>query len=48
MAEVVELHGRLVVGDKGELMVEFENEKRAEGLSNALLDRFGEQVLLAP
>jgi hypothetical protein len=48
VAEVVEMHGRLVVGDKGELMVEFENEKQAEGLSTALLDRFGEQVLLAP
>jgi len=48
VAEVVELHGRLVVGDKGELMVEFENEKKAEDLSTDLLDRFGEQVLLAP
>ena len=47
VAEVVELHDRLVVGDKGELMVEFENEKKAEGLSTALLDHFGEQVLLA-
>ena len=29
-------------------MVEFENEKGAEDLSTALLDSFGEQVLLAP
>ena len=48
VAEVVELHGRLVVGDKGELMVEFENDKKAEDLSTDLLDRFGEQVPLAP
>jgi hypothetical protein len=48
VAEVVEMHGRLVVGDKGELMVEFEDEKGAEDLSSALLERFGEQVLLAP
>jgi len=48
VAEVVESHGRLVVGDKGELMVEFENEKKTDGLSTALLDRFGEQVLLSP
>ena len=48
VAEVVERYGRLMVGDKGELMVEFEDEKGAEDLSSALSDQFGEQVLLAP
>jgi hypothetical protein len=48
VAEVVESHGRLFVGDQGELMVEFENQKEAEALSADLLDRFGDQVLLAP
>ncbi|QTA89728.1 hypothetical protein [Desulfonema magnum] len=46
--EVVEAHGKLVVGEKGELMVEFENQQGAENLSAALSDRFGDQVLLAP
>lgn len=45
---VVEAHGRLVVGDKGELMVELKDQETAEALSQALLERFGEQVLLSP
>lgn len=48
VAEVVEPHGRLVVGEKGELMVEFENQPAVEALSTALSKRFGDQVLLAP
>jgi hypothetical protein len=48
IAEVVERHGRLVVGEKGELMVEFEDEKAVETLSKALLEHFQDQVLLAP
>ena len=48
IAEVVELHGKLVVGEKGELMVEFEDEKSVEALSEALLEHFKDQVLLAP
>ena len=48
VADVVKKHGRLVVGDGGELMVEFEDEKAAEALVNALSDRFADQVLLAP
>jgi hypothetical protein len=48
VAEIVESRGRLFVGDQGELMVEFENEREAEALSADLLDRFGDQVLLAP
>jgi hypothetical protein len=46
--EIIEPHGKPVVGDNGELMVEFEGQKSAEALSTALSDRFGDQVLLAP
>jgi len=48
IAEVVKKKGRLVVGDGGELMVEFEDERAAEALSAALKERFGDQVQLAP
>ncbi|HBA52965.1 hypothetical protein [Syntrophorhabdus aromaticivorans] len=48
VAEVVKQHGRLVVGDGGELMVEFETEDAATALSAALLERFGDQVQLSP
>lgn len=48
VAEVVEPHGRLVVGDGGELMVEFEEQKDVEALSEALSHHFGDQVLLSP
>jgi hypothetical protein len=43
---VVKQYGRLVVGDGGELMVEFEEEKAAEALALALKERFGDQVQL--
>jgi len=48
VAEVVERHGRLVVGERGELMVELTDSQAAIALSAALADRFGEQVFLAP
>lgn len=48
VAEVVKKNGHLVVGDGGELMVEFEDESAAEALSAALKERFGDQVQLAP
>ena len=48
VAEAVEKHGRIVVGEKGELMVEFEDQKDIDGLSDSLLERFGDQILLAP
>jgi hypothetical protein len=48
VAPVVEAHGKLVVGEKGELLVEFANQDAAEALSRALAERFGDQVLLAP
>jgi phosphosulfolactate phosphohydrolase-like enzyme len=48
VAEVVKRHGRLVVGEGGELMVELTDQKAAEALSAALSERFGNQVLIAP
>ena len=48
VAEVVEAHGRLVVGEGGELMVELVDQKDADALSSALAERFGDQVMLAP
>jgi hypothetical protein len=47
VASVVEAHGRLIVGEKGELMVEFENREAVQALSAALTERFGDQVFLA-
>jgi hypothetical protein len=48
IAEVVKKYGRLVVGDSGELMVEFKSQEDAEALAAALKERFKDQVLLAP
>lgn len=48
VAEIVKTHGRLVVGDNGELMVEFKEQKDADSLSKALSSAFGDQVLLSP
>jgi hypothetical protein len=48
VAEVVKKHGRLIVGERGELMVELSDQGTAEALSSALTDRFGNQVLLSP
>lgn len=48
VAEVVEKHGKLVVGEAGELMVEFVDKVAAESLSLALAERFSDQVTLAP
>ena len=48
VAEVVKRHGRLVVGEEGELMVELTDQETAEVLSSALSERFGDQVLIAP
>ena len=46
--DIVEAHGKLVLGEKGELMVEFADQKSADNLSSSLTERFGDQVLLAP
>jgi hypothetical protein len=48
VAEAVKKHGKLVVGDRGELMVECEDEKAMRALSQSLAERFGEQIQLAP
>ena len=48
VAEVVQKHGRLIVGDGGELMVELRDQESAEVLSAALSERFGDQVLISP
>ena len=48
VAEVVEKHGSLVVGEGGELMVELPDPKAAEALAAALSERFGDQMLLSP
>lgn len=48
VAEAVKKHGRLVVGEEGELMVEFEDQKAADALAAALKERFNDQILLAP
>jgi hypothetical protein len=45
---IVEEHGRLVVGERGELMVELIDQKALDALSASLAERFGDQVLLAP
>jgi len=48
VAEVVKKHGKLVVGEGGELMVECEDDEAVAALSQALTERFGDQVQLAP
>lgn len=48
VAEVVKAFGRLVVGDGGELMVEFESQRYADDLAAALKEKFGDQVQLSP
>ena len=48
VAPVIREHGRLVVGEAGELMVELAGPEAAEALGEALKARFGEQVFLAP
>ena len=48
VAEVVEAHGRLVVGETGALMVELADPAAVDALSGALADAFGDQVMLSP
>jgi hypothetical protein len=47
IAPVVEAHGRLVVGEKGELLVELTDQEAVEALSKLLAERFGDQVFLS-
>ncbi|MBP1748292.1 MAG: uncharacterizd protein [Deltaproteobacteria bacterium] len=48
VARVVKAYGRIIVGQSGELMVEFESQAEADSLAAELKREFGEQVLLAP
>jgi hypothetical protein len=48
IVDIVEKQGKLVVGEKGELMVEFTDQKALDALATSLSGRFGDQVLLAP
>jgi len=48
ISEIVEQYGKLVVGPKGELMVELTDEKGVEALSSALRQAFEDQVFLSP
>lgn len=48
VGRVVKKHGRLVVGEEGELMVELPDGKSAEALSVELSESFGDQVLVSP
>jgi hypothetical protein len=48
IAPVIEEHGKLVVGEKGELMVEFDQTSDVEMLKSSLSLHFGDQVLLSP
>ena len=45
---LVEEYGELVLGERGELMVEFDDQKAVDGLADSLSERFGDQVLLSP
>lgn len=48
VVKVVEAHGRLKVGEAGELMVELADQEAADALQADLKERFGEAVFLAP
>ena len=48
VTDIVEKHGKLLIGEKGELMVALKDENTAKTLSQALQEKFGNQVFLAP
>jgi hypothetical protein len=48
VAALVKKHGKLVVGEGGELMVACDDEQSLANLRQELSDLFGDQVLLAP
>ena len=48
VTETVEAHGRLVVGERGELMVGLDDQNAVGSLSSALSKRFEDQVFLCP
>jgi len=45
---VVSAHGRLVLGEGGELMVEFDHEEAVKTLTDRLAEQFGGEILLSP
>ncbi len=47
VAKVVKQFGRVVVGERGELMVELADEDTARALSQALSQRFGDQIQIS-
>ena len=47
-AETVKKYARLIVGEEGELMAEFNDQNAADALSAELKERFGDQVQLSP
>lgn len=48
IVDIVERHGKLVVGEKGELMLEMKDRKAVDELTLSLSNRFKDQVFLAP
>lgn len=48
VAALVKKHGKLLVGEGGELMVALDNEQSLADLRKTLADHFGDQILLAP
>jgi hypothetical protein len=48
VADVVEKYGRLVVGKKGELMVECQDEDKVAAVARDLAENFKDQVFMAP
>jgi len=44
--KIVEAYRKLVVGENGKLMVEFEDKMTAENLSSSVSEKFGGQALL--
>jgi len=46
--KTVEAHGKLILGENGELMVEFSDQEAVDALAASLAARFADQVLLAP
>jgi len=48
VATIIEAHGRLAVGERGELLVELSDQKAVEELSSMLSKHCGEQVFLSP
>ena len=46
--KIVDAYRKLVVGENGILMFEFEDQKAAENLSSSVSEKIGSQVLLTP